>query len=143
MNFRLLEMLAVRSGRNNFAFGILLVASVFLVSCSPATMDAMSGKGADGAPGTSGFIFGTMYFILMAFFAYFFLVIKPQQVEEDERKKYVSELKKGADVTTTGGLMGKVVQVKDDVVTIEIAPKINVQVAANYIEKKSEKNKSS
>ena len=71
----------------------------------------------------------------MAFFAYFFLVIKPQQVEQEERKKFVSELKKGAEITTRGGLIGKVIQVKEDVVTIEIAPKINVQVKSSYIEK--------
>jgi len=134
MNFRLLEKNVDQSGMSKTTLYLVLLSLVFSASCSPASMEAVSG-GSQGAGGTPGFIFGTLYFILMAFSAYFFLVIKPQQVEEDDRKKFVSELKKGAEVTTRGGLIGKVIQVKDEVITIEIAPKINVQVKSTYIEK--------
>ena len=133
MNFRHLEKSVERSGRNKNSLYLVLFL-VFSASCSPASMEAVTGS-SQGAGGTPGFIFGTLYFILMAFFAYFFLVIKPQQVEEEDRKKFVSELKKGTEVTTRGGLIGKIVQIKDDIITLEIAPKLNVQVKSSHIEK--------
>ncbi len=131
MIFHPFEKSAKLIGKNKFVPIIVLL--ILSSGCSPASMEAMGGSG-QGAGGSQGFIFGTLYFILMAFFAYFFLVIKPQQVEEDDRKKYVSELKKGSEVTTTGGLMGKIVQIKEDVITIEVAPKVNVQIKSSYIE---------
>lgn len=123
MNFR--EVL--RYGSNCYNL-IILCLVMFLSGCAMP-----EGSQGSAAQSTSGFIFGTVYFILMGFFAYYFIVIKPAQLEDDNKKKFVEGLKKNDEVRTSGGLIGKVVSVKDNIVTLEIAQNVRVRVVAEEV----------
>ena len=79
------------------------------------------------------FIFSTVQFFLIGFFVYFWLAIRPGQLREDERKKFISELKKNDDVMTTGGIFGKVVSLKDDSATIDVGGGVKVRVHLDHI----------
>ncbi|MCO4848302.1 MAG: preprotein translocase subunit YajC [Yoonia sp.] len=70
-------------------------------------------------------IFGIMYFLL----------IRPQQKKLKEHQAMVAALRRGDQVITQGGIMGKVVKVKDDAaeVDVEIASGVTVRVIRSTI----------
>jgi len=51
---------------------------------------------------------------------FYFLLIRPQKKREKETKQMLSSLKAGDNITTIGGICGKIVKVQDDVFTIEV-----------------------
>lgn len=53
---------------------------------------------------------------IMAIF--YFLIIRPQRRQQDAHKRLLASLQKGDHVVTSGGIMGEVVYLKDDEVTI-------------------------
>lgn len=64
----------------------------------------------------------TMIFMLqmLAIFAiFYFLLIRPQRKEQERHRNMISELKKGDEVVTNGGIIGTVVHVQDDRLTIK------------------------
>ena len=73
-----------------------------------------------GAPrqGASG---GAVFLIQMvAIFAiFYFLLIRPQRMAQKKHQEMLSQLKKGDDVITEGGIVGSVVHIADDQVTIK------------------------
>jgi preprotein translocase subunit YajC len=50
---------------------------------------------------------------------FYFLIIRPQGQARKQHEKLLSALKKGDEITTSGGLIGKVKDIKDDRVTVE------------------------
>ena len=52
---------------------------------------------------------------------FYFLLIRPQQKRSKQHKEMVASVKKGDDVATNGGLLGKVVELDDNFATLEIA----------------------
>src|SRR5512137_800609 len=59
---------------------------------------------------------------------FYFLMIRPQQKQAREHKKLLSELKKGDEVVTQGGLIGTVFQVEDRTVTLDVGAGNKVRV---------------
>nr|MDD6335803.1 preprotein translocase subunit YajC [bacterium] len=53
---------------------------------------------------------------------FYFIAIRPQQKKDKQLKNMRSNLSNGDRVTTIGGFFGRVVAVKDDVITIEVGP---------------------
>jgi preprotein translocase subunit YajC len=74
---------------------------------------------AAGSDPTGG-LMGLLPIILM-FVVLWFLMIRPQMKKAKEHQKLVSELAKGDEVVTQGGLAGKIVKVSDNYVTLEVA----------------------
>ncbi|MDI6748357.1 MAG: preprotein translocase subunit YajC [Rhodocyclaceae bacterium] len=74
---------------------------------------------AAGSDPTGG-LMGLLPIILM-FVVLWFLMIRPQMKKAKEHQKLVSELTKGDEVVTQGGLAGKIVKVSDNYVTLEVA----------------------
>lgn len=70
-------------------------------------------------------IFGIMYFLL----------IRPQQKKLKEHQQMVAALRRGDQVITQGGMMGKVTKVKDDSneIEVEIATGVNVRIVRSTI----------
>jgi len=67
--------------------------------------------------------------LLAVFAVFYFLLIRPRQKEEREHQDMLANIKRNDEVITAGGVYGKVVALNDSVVTIEIAPKVQVRVA--------------
>ena len=74
-------------------------------------------------------------FFMMALIglAFYFILLRPQKKKEDQRKAMINDLKKGDNVVTIGGLFGKVTQVKDDSVLIQVDDNTKVRVDKNAI----------
>lgn len=58
----------------------------------------------------------------------YFLLIRPQNLKAAEHRKMLEGLKRNDEVITAGGLIGKISELGDKVVTIEIAPNVRVRV---------------
>ncbi|HDZ91972.1 MAG: preprotein translocase subunit YajC [Deltaproteobacteria bacterium] len=89
---------------------------------------AMGGLG-KGEGGGEGGGFGAFLPLILMFAIFYFLLIRPQQKKAKAHKQLLASLKKGDRVVTSGGLYGVVTGLTDDVVTMEIAPKVRVKVS--------------
>jgi preprotein translocase subunit YajC len=58
---------------------------------------------------------------------FYFLLIRPQQQKAKEHEDFVKALKKGEMVVTASGVYGRIVDLKDDDVTLEIAPNVRIR----------------
>lgn len=58
----------------------------------------------------------------------YFLFIRPQTNRVKEHKQMVDSLKKGDEVVTQGGLLGRITQLDDYYIALEIAPNLEVKV---------------
>ncbi|WP_372993543.1 preprotein translocase subunit YajC [Sulfitobacter sp.] len=72
--------------------------------------------------------------LILIFAIMYFLLIRPQQKKVKEHKAMVDGLKRGDQVVTQGGLIGKVVKVKDDgELEVELADNVKVRVVQSTI----------
>jgi preprotein translocase subunit YajC len=71
-----------------------------------------------------------MPIVMMVVFVviFYFLLIRPQQKKAKEHQALVSKLSAGDEVVTTGGILGKVTEVGDSFVTIEVADGVRLKV---------------
>ena len=84
--------------------------------------DAHAQGGGGGDP-TFSFI------MLIALFAvFYFVLIRPQSKRQKEHKAMVASLSKGDEVVTNGGLLGKITNVGDSFVTLEVTEGTQVKV---------------
>ena len=74
----------------------------------------------DGMPSFGSL--GGLPFILLFFVAMYFLLFAPQQKKQKQWQAMLAQVKSGDKITTTGGLRGTVITVKDDVLIIRVAP---------------------
>ncbi len=86
------------------------------------------------APAAPGLAFQFLPLILI-FAIMYFLLIRPQQKKLKEHKAMVAALRRGDQVVTSGGIIGKVFKVTDDSTTleIEIAEGVRVKVLRHTI----------
>jgi preprotein translocase subunit YajC len=73
-------------------------------------------------------IFTTVIPLGLLFGIFYFLIIRPQTQKASEHSKMLSGLKRNDEVVTTGGLIGRITELGDKVVTMEVAPNIRVRV---------------
>ena len=65
--------------------------------------------------------------LVLIFVVFYFLMIRPQQKRMKALQDSVNSVKKGDQVVTGGGLMGRVTKVDDQAVEIELAPNVKVR----------------
>ena len=85
-----------------------------------------------GAPSGAGG-FGDIIFLIVLFAVFYFLLIRPQQKRAKEHKKMVEAVAKGDEVVTNGGILGKVIEVGESFLTINIAEGVDVKLQRNSI----------
>lgn len=94
-------------------------------------LGAPGGGGGAGGAGGGDFSFIIMMGVLFAIF--YFLMIRPQQKKQKDVKNMIANLAHGDLVMTSGGIQGKVAGLTDTIVTLEIADKVKIKVARNFI----------
>ena len=85
---------------------------------------------AGGGGGTSLFSLAPLVLIFALFY---FLLIRPQQKRGKQHKAMVAALKVGDEVASNGGLLGRVTDLDDNFVTIEVAHSVNVKVQRHAV----------
>lgn len=83
---------------------------------------------AAGAAPAGAAMFMQIVPLLLIFVVFYFLLIRPQQKKMKEHRAMIDAVKKGDEVVTGGGLIGKATKVEDAVVEVEIAPNTRVRV---------------
>jgi preprotein translocase subunit YajC len=76
-------------------------------------------SGTEGAGGIGVMLTSIAPFILMIV-VFYFLLIRPQRKKEKENREMLASVTVGDNITTIGGVCGKVVAIKDDIITIEV-----------------------
>jgi preprotein translocase subunit YajC len=71
--------------------------------------------------------------IVVAFGFLYFVIVRPQKKRQLQARQMLSELIVGAEVVTAGGIYGRVTELHDDNVVVEIAPQVSVRVARRAI----------
>ena len=71
--------------------------------------------------------------LVIIFVILYFLLIRPQQKRAKQHREMVAALKKGDEVATNGGLIGKIVNVDDNFVEVEVAKGVNVKVQRHAV----------
>jgi preprotein translocase subunit YajC len=95
------------------------------------TLLAMSSMNGGGEGGGSSFL-GFLPLILI-FIVFWFMIIRPQKKQQDQRKSMISAIKRGDRVITSGGLFATVKDVKQDLVVATIAEGVKVEIAKSAI----------
>lgn len=76
---------------------------------------------------------GILPFVLI-FVVFYFLLIRPQQTRQKKWQSMLTSLKTGDRVTTSGGIRGTILSIKDDVLQIRVAPdNVRLEVAKGAI----------
>jgi preprotein translocase subunit YajC len=65
---------------------------------------------------------------------FYFMVIRPQQKQQKQRREMLDALKKGDRVVTIGGIYGEITLLKEDYVTLKVADKVEIKVRRSGIE---------
>ena len=76
-------------------------------------------------------------FLLLIIVVFYFFMIRPQVKKQKELKTYREALQKGDKVITTGGIYGKIVDVKEGVILMEVADNVRLRVDKSAILKDS------
>ena len=88
---------------------------------------------ATGASGGQGFLVQLLPLILI-FVVFYFLLIRPQQKRVKQHKEMVNSLKVASLVVTSGGIVGKVVKLNDDIfITVNISNNVDVKIKRDTI----------
>ena len=82
------------------------------------------------AAGASGgqSILSAMMLPALLLVVFYFLLIRPQSKRAKEQKEMLSKVTAGDEVATTGGILGKVVEVGEQFLTLEIASGVNIKL---------------
>jgi preprotein translocase subunit YajC len=89
--------------------------------------------GTGGAGGAGGGGLGAFLPLIIIFAIFYFLLIRPQQRKAKQHKQLLADLRKGDRVVSSGGLHGLITGLSDDVLTVEISPKVRVKVSRGSI----------
>jgi preprotein translocase subunit YajC len=110
----------------------MITALLALAQQAPA---APAAPGAGGNPMTAlcGGQSGMFVPMIMIFVVFYFMLIRPQQKKQRELQNWLKQLKKGDEVVTTGGLIGKISGLSDSTVTLELQEKVRVKVLRSHI----------
>jgi preprotein translocase subunit YajC len=96
----------------------------FLTIISPA-----HAQGIGGAEGL-----GPLLPLILIFVVFWFLLIRPQQKKAKEHRELLSQLRRGDQIVTSGGIIGKITKVVSDTeLQVEIADEVRVRVARGMV----------
>ena len=87
---------------------------------------------AAGAPGAEMGILNLLFPIILIA-AFYFLLIRPQTKRAKEHKQMVETLKKGDEVVSGGGVLGRITEVGENFVQLEIAENVQIRIQKQAI----------
>jgi preprotein translocase subunit YajC len=71
--------------------------------------------------------------LILVFVVFYFFMIRPQMKKQKELTNYRNSLKKGDKVITTGGIFGRVIEVKDYYVTVDVGGDVKLKIDKNAV----------
>lgn len=95
-----------------------------------ASLPTVFAQAASGSGSMNILFFGALFAIM------YFVLIRPQQKQAKEQQTMIAALKKGDDVITSSGILGKVFAVDEKVITVEIARDVKVRMLKTSVQGK-------
>ena len=71
--------------------------------------------------------------LIVIFVVFYFLLIRPQKLSQKEHQRMIQNLDKNDEVVTTGGLHGRIINVKDKTLILRIDENVKVEIDKNCI----------
>jgi preprotein translocase subunit YajC len=114
----------------------------------PPSAAAPAGSGSTTAPGSpsAGGPFGALcgggqgsfpLMMIMMIAVFYFILIRPQQKKQKEQDSWLKSLKKGDEVVTSGGVIGRISGLTDNTVTLEVQEKVRIKVLRSSVSGKA------
>ncbi|WP_086608178.1 preprotein translocase subunit YajC [Erythrobacter donghaensis] len=91
------------------------------------TFELLAAAAGAGAPSGAGFLLSNVVPIVGMVAIFWFLIIRPQMKQQKEHRAKIAAVKKGDQVVTAGGLVGKVVKVDDVYCEIDLGTNVRVK----------------
>ena len=83
----------------------------------------------------SGSGFAQFIPLILIFVIFYFFLIRPQQKKIKDHKIMVSNLKRGDDIVTSGGIIGKVEKVyEEDKIDLSISDNVNIEIIKSTVQ---------
>jgi preprotein translocase subunit YajC len=71
--------------------------------------------------------------LLLIIVVFYFFMIRPQMKRQKETQKFRDALQKGDKVVTTGGIYGRIDEIKDQIIFLEVAPNMKLKVDKSVV----------
>jgi len=94
---------------------------------------AMGAPPGGSAPGGAAGGFASLVPLILMFVIFYFLLIRPQQKKAKEHREMVNSLRKGDRIMTSGGILGQIVALDEETISMEIADKVRIKVGRGYV----------
>ncbi|MGF1526398.1 MAG: preprotein translocase subunit YajC [Candidatus Competibacterales bacterium] len=88
---------------------------------------------AQGAPGGDAPVLINLLFPILLLVAFYFLLIRPQTKRAKEHRQMVEGLKKGDEIVTGGGLLGRILEVGDNFLLVEVANNVQLRIQKHTV----------
>ena len=85
------------------------------------------------AGGQAGGIMPTLIMVGLFFVFMYFMIIRPQMKRQKEHKKLLESLDKGVEVVTSGGVAGKIRQVGENFIVVEVSEGVEIRIQKNAV----------
>lgn len=73
--------------------------------------------------------------LILLFVVFYFLLIRPQQKQQKQRKEMIGSLKKGDQVISIGGIHGIIKEIDDQSISLRVAENLNLKMSRAAVEK--------
>jgi preprotein translocase subunit YajC len=73
------------------------------------------------------------FLIIIAFVFLYFVLVRPQKRRQLEQQRMLGDLHVGDEVVTAGGMFGEITELRDDDLTLRIAPEVQVKIARRAV----------
>ena len=80
-----------------------------------------------------GSMLGMFLPLVLIIVVFYFFMIRPQMKRQKELQKFRDALQKGDKVVTTGGIYGKIDEIKDNYIFLEVAPNVKLRVDKSVV----------
>src|SRR5687768_8506432 len=88
---------------------------------------------AAGGAAPQGSLISSLLLPVMLIVVFYFLLIRPQQKKQKDHRAMIEALAVGTEIVTGGGVLGKVTEVGDQFLTVEVADGVNIKIQRHSI----------
>jgi len=91
-------------------------------------IQAAYGASNQAASANEGGLLSVLPLLILFFVIFYFLLIRPQNKRAKEHRELISKLNEEDEVTTSGGILGKITHVDENFITLKIAHNVEITV---------------
>ncbi len=88
---------------------------------------------AEGTQPAGGGLISAVIWMVLLVAIFYFLLLRPQQKQKKQHQEFLASLKKGDKVITSGGIIGEIKSIDDDVVTLKVSEGTLIKVLKQSI----------